>query len=388
MKYFSLTSFIVLILLFGCKNTQGDIPNMNKNKYSSNYTIEREILREFRLDDETSYLINYFQIIDEGAPILAFTNSYNNSIYFYDYENQEYIKKIKYEKEGQNGVSSMQAFLYLNDDSIFVYSYNTNILSLTNSDAKVLNNYMLYEAPLEMPEIINPSPYVQTSTPLKKIGDYIVCMGFISGETSYETTSNRPVACIVDLNDETIKNMINYPKQYTKYNWGGGFTYRMPYYDVNNNGEIVVSFAAEHDIHVYSILNSTENNYYAGSNKIDKISSFDQPKDTPIDEDKAWYWYMTNASYENVLYDKYNNLYYRIARLPLNNFKIKEVGNKKPIRVIILDENLNYKGEVGLDENKPFTLNNSFVTKEGLNIQVRTDDDDKLTFYVYSFKES
>ena len=105
----------------------------------------------------------------------------------------------------------------------------------------------------------------------------------------------------------------------------------------------------------------------------------------PINEDNAWFWYMTNPSYQNIIYDKYKNQYYRIARLPKQDFTLSERGNMKPIIIIILDSNFKYIGEVELDMNIRYSLNNCFATKEGLNIQVHTNDDDKLTFYVYSF---
>lgn len=379
--------FVVFLVIYSCNYHQGSVINTERNKSEKNYSVERKKIKEFLLDDETSYMIDYIQFKDDQYNKLLFVNSFNNSIYFYNYDESSFEKRIIYEKEGQDGVSQLQAFLYLNDDSIFVYSYSTNILSLTNSDHRVLERYKLYEAPIELPEIILPSPYVQTSTPLRMINEHIVCMGFVPGETNYEDEKNRPVACFINIKDKAMKYSVFYPEQYSMYNWGGGFTYRMPYYDVNDNDELIVSFAADHNVQVYPIHENVATDYYAGSNEIDKILSFPNPKDSHIDEDKAWQWYMTNSSYQNILYDKYRKLYYRIARLPKRDYKLSEIGNDKPIKIIILNNNLKYQGEVKLDEKTSYVLNNCFVTEEGLNIQVRTDDEDMLTFYVYSIYE-
>ena len=375
---------IIVISLDSCHNKQGNIINKERNKHRNNYKIEKIMIKEFILDDETSYMIDYFQFIDDKKETLAFINSYNNSLYFFNYTNFKFLKKIKYDKEGQNGVSKTQAFLYLNDDSIFTYSYDSQTLYLTNNNSVVLDKYKLYEEPELMSQLIYPSPYISTSTPLRKRGGQLICMGFISGETRFENKKNRPVGCFIDIENKTITHSINYPTQYTDYNWGGGFTYRMPYYDINNNDELIVSFSADHNIQVHSLKNEVTS-FYAGSNKIDKIKSFSSAKDMPINEDNAWFWYMTNPSYQNIIYDKYKNQYYRIARLPKQDFTLSERGNMKPIIIIILDSNFKYIGEVELDMNIRYSLNNCFATKEGLNIQVHTNDDDKLTFYVYSF---
>ena len=121
---------IIVISLDSCHNKQGNIINKERNKHRNNYKIEKIMIKEFILDDETSYMIDYFQFIDDKKETLAFINSYNNSLYFFNYTNFKFLKKIKYDKEGQNGVSKTQAFLYLNDDSIFTYSYDSQTTQL------------------------------------------------------------------------------------------------------------------------------------------------------------------------------------------------------------------------------------------------------------------
>ena len=104
-----------------------------------------------------------------------------------------------------------------------------------------------------------------------------------------------------------------------------------------------------------------------------------------MDEYRVFEWYMNTPSYEGVFYDKYRELYYRIARLPDTNYKIGNRGNNKPIIIIVLDSQLHYLGEEILPPAKEgnYRINNCFVSKDGLNIQVLTDDEDKLIFEQY-----
>lgn len=387
MKRAILLYLLISIVLFSCNNGNKVI-NENTNKYERKCRLKELENKEFKIDDQTTYLTEYIQYIDkDSAEYLAFVNKNNNSVYFYKYSNSGFFKKIKFEKEGNNGVNNIQAFLDVNRDSFFVYSYNTQILNLFDNNLNVIKRYKLYEdSEREKSDIIPPSPYMQTATPIRKIGNIIISMGFVAGEPTREANTNRPVCIVYDLKNDKRESKINYPIQYSKYNWGGGFTYRMPYYDVVNR-DLIVSFAASHNLIRYNIDTGESKEFYAGSSSIKEISSYPQSKGSEISRDDSWRWYMTNASYENILYDKYRKVYYRIARLPKKDFISTEQGNKKPIVVIVLDSNLTYIGETLLSTNINWFPCNSFVSREGLNIQVLTDNEDVISFKTFKIEK-
>jgi hypothetical protein len=375
---------LFLLFLVACVDNGGSVVNKEQKKHTNNLTLVFSGIKEFDLDDETSYLTEYMQLIDtDTATYFSFHNKYSNSIYLYDYDSSRFQRKIQYQKEGNNGVGDIQGYVYVNEDSIFVYSYWGYTLYLTNSKAAVLSKKR-FDDVLERRDIIYPAPYIQTSTPLKKLGHNIICEGFVSGETDLENTLSRLVGIIYNLEDQTANYVINYPEQYAKYNWAGGLTYRNPYFDVDNQS-IIVSFSADHYLLEYSLSTGEQKKHYAGSSSIKEIKSYPFPKDEPKNLDREFEWYMYNPSYQGVFYDKYKNLYYRIARLPVKEYNKGDNGNKKPIIIIVLDSELNYLGEVSLPEDKKFEVLNCFVSKDGFNIQVLTDNEDKMTFYQYNF---
>ena len=388
MKIKLLLCSVVFIALLSSCNNGNKVINEDRNKYESKCKLIEFKKKEFKIDEQTTYLTEYIQYVDKDSiDYLVFVNKYNNSVYYYNYSNCRFVKKMTFEKEGNNGVYTMQAFMDINKDSFFVYSYDTKILNLFDNNHKLVKKYNFYKIPEKGNwTMINPCPYIQTATPIKKIGDKIVCMGFVSGETSQETNTNRPVCVVYDLKSNKIQSTLNYPIQYSKYNWAGGFTYRMPYYDVVNR-DLIVSFAASHNLIRYNIDTGKSEEFYAGSSNIKEISSYPQRKDSRIDEDAAWRWYMTNASYENIMYDKYRKVYYRIARLPKKDYNSTERGNKKPIVIIILDSNLKYIGETTLPSNENWFSCNSFVSREGLNIQVLTDNEDVISFKTFKIEK-
>ena len=237
-------------------------------------------------------------------------------------------------------------------------------------------------------DMIYPAPYCRTWTPIKKWRDKIVMVGFFGSETSYETPTNRPVIIISDTDNGTVEYAVNYPEQYSNYNWGGGYPYRLPSYDLVD-GTLVVSFAAHHELICHSLLTGEEKSHYAGSTAIPQIKSFPEPKILSMPKDtKVFDWYYKSPSYEGIYYDRYKNLYYRIAKLPVpEENRVGDLSTNKPTVVIVLDSELNYVGECALPEDIVFRTVNCFVSQDGLNIQVLTGDEDKMTFYQYTFEE-
>jgi hypothetical protein len=207
MKFF--LSFIVLVVVISCSESN-EVVNKEQKKYNNKCKLEFVGIKQFPLDEESSYNLEYVSIIDDSTELFSFLNTYNNSIYLYDYKNSVFLRKIKYEKEGPNGVLNIQGYLYLNDDSIFVYSYNNKILYLTNSKAQVLEKFKLYESiDYDKTSIIYPAPFLRTVSPLKKLGNNVILFGFYAAEFDFETPSNRPVCVMVNLEDKSVKHLIS-----------------------------------------------------------------------------------------------------------------------------------------------------------------------------------
>jgi hypothetical protein len=51
----------------------------------------------------------------------------------------------------------------------------------------------------------------------------------------------------------------------------------------------------------------------------------------------------------------------------------------------VLDAAFNYLGEHTLDEGPQYFTGTCFVTKEGLHIQVESDNEDYMSFHTYEF---
>jgi hypothetical protein len=170
-----------------------------------------------------------------------------------------------------------------------------------------------------------PSPATGIS-PLIIDGDKIVVSGNMSGEYIDENENNRPVSYIFDIRTEQIEYIVSYPKLYNDYNWGGGL-FRWVYSD-----------------------------------------------------DKTKY-FVENHSYSNVIYDMYNDVFYRIAELKIEYNGLP--GWRKKLSIIILNSDFNIVGETQIgDSHAPTYRYTMFVTSKGLHIQQKSDEDQML-FNIY-----
>lgn len=363
----------------------GSVYNVEIEKHKDRCSLVLIGKKYFPLDEDTPPGIEFMQYIDNGRnDTLAVLNPYSNSIYYYDYNSADILSVLRMEKEGNNGVGQIQGFCYVNEDSIFTYSESLYTVSLINGKSEMLWHKLLFKPITKEGQLMSPAPWIATVNPIKYVNNKLIMNGFLAGEPSVETLTNRPVTLIYDFMRDTILYKNNFPIQYVKPDWGGGFFYRWAYLEIYDN-RTLVSFPADHYLRLCSIDGNFTDSCYAGSKEVEKIFPFSLTKPKVgefVDENVYSEWYAGNASYGFILYDKYRHLFYRMVYLPKSGTPLY-----RPLAIVVLDEKLNYLGEDKLPrEVAEAWSGNAIVTKEGLSIMLRTDDEDNLVFNQYEVK--
>ena len=340
----------------------------------------------FNLDSETVQTTEYLQLFKSGEEIIfSFVNEYDNSIVLYDYATGENMRKIKFEREGANGTNSVTSYLIINEDSIYLYDRTTHLLSLANDrsivkDKKRINIVRC----LKGDSIFAPSElFPRTNSPILKIGDELLLSGTLFYEFEGENDSNRPVMAFYNLQKNTIRYSDSYPSMYHSGNWGGSFTYRFPYYTLSPNNELVISFAADHNIRVHHVDSLQYHEFYAGTKEDIVIEPVEKSLDfehfsPEADRDH----YVHSLNYGCIHYDSYREVYYRLAGHPDSSIDPKEGVLRKPMSVTILDKNFQIVGETMLPQ-ELYLLNQCFVGPDGFHIQVESEDDDIMRFKTF-----
>lgn len=358
------------------------VPNIRPDDIKNVVRLQKDGMISIPLDSETINIFKTIQYCDNDcSECLLALNENNNSIYRYDFADKSMIKLRSFDKRF---FGKLQGFRYCSDDSLFTFSYSKGVLShySLRTDSLVGSINIRAIEHKDKSQIL-PFPYPSTTSPIISSHGYVWMSGMVYGESLDENENNRPGLIRVDIDRKDVRYFVNYPWMYQKMNWGGGLVYRTPYYDIAKNN-IVVSFSASNELCVYSIDDGTMTFPYAGSAMFDKIPAYPKSKrNIFISEEDVWDWYMDNPSYEGVLYDRYRDVYYRFVRMPAGEELRNCAGNRKPVSIVILNADMEVVGETRLDSSVYYMPSNCFVSRDGLNIQVVTKNEDELYYETY-----
>lgn len=370
-----ITFFLILV---SCSNPVVTIENEWKGRLhpSQKLTISRE--KKILLDDETAPKSPYIQIIQDslGNDILTLLNPYTNSIYFYDYKKGTFCKKIQFEKEGPNGVLSISGYYIKNRDSIFLYNRPMVELVLAdfngfvknrNSLKGIGNNWALYY----------PQFAFSTVCPIIEKDNHLILTGLCPFSINDSDINQFKYTACIDLSNNDIEYYHTYPTNIygNNANWEDQL-FMQVYPTISPEGDMVHSFPTSHSIYITKWNANTKTPIYAGSNIAGTITSIDWDfltQRTP--RELIYTHYLQQDLYGGILYDKWREIYYRFIQKGIKNATTRTQLSEKEIAIIYMDKHFKYLGETTLGTSYEWNWTNSFVTKEGLNIEYIDEND-------------
>ena len=181
--------FVCFLFVFSsCSNNQVSVKNEKEGKLNSTYQLMVSDEKKIALDSETPTRPPYMQIYTDstGNRLLTFLNSYKNSIYFYDYDNSSYQKKIVYNREGSDAIMRVAGYYIKSPDSIYVYNMPMTEVDLTDSMGKVKNRISLRTNEPDWPDRY-PQYWLKTVNPFIRIGNKI----YLTGQTFRSLTMSN-----------------------------------------------------------------------------------------------------------------------------------------------------------------------------------------------------
>ncbi|MFS4456929.1 DUF4221 family protein [Maribacter sp. 2304DJ31-5] len=376
--------FLVIIavgLLASCNTKTIEINNPNKGKLHATKTLKLVETKKILLDADTAPKPQYIQIFKDTSGIRNFTflNRYTNSIYFYDYNSLEFIKKITYDKEGPDGILGPMGYHIKTLDSIYVYNMPFIELFLTNGKGQVLTKKSLagsnnlkkspwyYRYPQYYPRTV--TPFLETPKKLLFTGQFMFSVPD-SIINTFKLTAN------IDYNMNAIEFGHGYPKELYGhgYNWNDQIL-TDAFLELHPDGDkLIYSFPISHDVYITSLYSEGYQKMYAGSNEAGSISSI-QKEIKKTNREILGRSILGQDLYGALKYDKYRKIYYRFICRAIPDATIHTSLEEKPVGIIIMDKDFKYLGETILGIGKEWNWQNSFVTEEGLNIEYLEEDD-------------
>ena len=275
------------------------------------------------------------------------------------------------------GIQGARVFLYNYNDTIVYYYENGHLV----------NQYSVRQEEIVHGKRMIPYPFVQTLSPIKVFGETVIMTGFRPGESMRSPDIPEMALCLLDLKSGRVISTVEMPDIYGKYNWGGG-TYRLPSFDLGPDGEVVCCFAASDELTAYSLRTGRSRHIKAPSKHFGQITPYSKTNRKSPDAKAQMTWYRDNPSYDGILFDPWREVYYRFALLPERpDRRGSKDYYRKPVSIIVLDKNLQPIEETLLDEDVHFRPYCSFVSQDGLFLQVLTGDEDNMTFYQFQYEK-
>jgi hypothetical protein len=331
--------------------------------------VDNEKRLSYLLDNQTKYQFTaLFPYVDDvGKEYLTFLNNANHEILFYDLLNENFLFRIKIEMEGPNGIIAPDGYFIENLNSIYVTTPVVPILYTINQEGEITQkiNYGMTESNYSIVPFASWSFFY---TPLFIINNKLY---ITQKPTRMAPISATPVSIVIDTVNNSFKELpFLYPplikdEEMRTHSVGFGLAFSRDF-----TGEIFIySFYFDEEIYVASIDHKEVKKMKVKSKYIDKVTVERINRNNMLAGAKQDY---ETPQYGNLLYDKYRNVYYRLAypKVELENginyLQLTSQGRKK-FSIIILDKEFNIIGETLFPE---YAYNSSalFVHKDGLYI--------------------
>ena len=386
--------FICVLLMEGLISCQNSLKESTAT-YDVCLTESKKIV--LPVDENTYYLSkSIFQFEEDNKEYLFFGNfeKRQHEILIYDIENQNLYKRIPLEKEGPNGVPAIYGCIpYFNSKTFLVSQHNIGSTTVIDGEGNVLRKYNIRQ-PQNRNRLWADCRYglsfFYTPSFMK---DSIVYFrnGIFTQHMNREVWKTIPMFNSLNLKSGHIGTLpINYPDIFeddVKVPAGGGYNFT---YDYNYKQErLVCSLTGYDSIMVMDDLKQVR--WYNGKSRYLKSV---RPR---VYEANGFDWLRESKGgikYHNIMYDKYRNVYYRIAEFPYE-FKPNESAFDDPkgreFSIIIFDKDLNIIGETKFPGNK-YLYKMSFVGRDGLYISENNEanpefDEDKLVFACFILED-
>jgi hypothetical protein len=350
-----------------------------KNPKAGKLTATKQLVmsgaKRFALDSITATRPMYLQLVNDNSGARTFTllNMYDQSIYFYDYDTERFLKKRMFAREGPNGILGLAAYCLYAPDIYYMYSMQVEFVA-TDSVGRVKQHIAMHGDDREWVLTV-PQYLPNSSAPMTAIDNHVVLVGMSSRSlTSKDIEKQQRVdnfrhTMVLDTQTNSVSFHHLYPKElYADANWEGG-RWTEPFFTLAPSGQMVFSYPVSHDLYLADYNSDGYTTVYGGSNEAQTISSMDYENVLHTPNEYILAHDVATDIYQGIHYDPFRHVYYRFMLKRIPGARSGTSSAKKPIVVIMMDEQFNYLGETTIGTGEEWNCANAFVTEEGLNIE-------------------
>lgn len=298
-----------------------------------------------------------------------------NTLHWFDVKTNKLLRTNKINNCGN--LNNYSGFL-CKGDTTFVYNYTQKMVYMLDSSFKTIRYWNVVNGDSNKNTF---DPEALTDSPILYFQDRIILSGTKLGLFKKDEKKHS-VSCNINISNNNIIYGVNYPEQYLEGDFGGVY-FNTIYHVLGDGNNCIYSFPADHYVYSYSTDFSSYRKFYMGSRYTPSINSSDYNSLELIkDKDLRIKYFISQHSYSNLLYDPYRKVYYRIAQHPLIGWE--RGAFPKPFSIIVMDINGDLISETPIQTNyEELNLHNMHVTKDGLLIQINTQDENVIEFALF-----
>ena len=339
--------------------------SLHKTQYAINDRLKLTVdsiiipLDSISLPQYMSYYTSYYE--DDSSALLYAFNSKTWNIDVFDLNEKIVRNHIHLEREGSNGINSdVMTLQAITIDSIFIYD-GFNFIFI-NGEGKVLSRTNAYWERGDYSAFLY---YQPSSLPFYNREDKKIYGRYITTKEPFSYADNELFAAYDTQNNtweilspEYPLYMQNNRKRFGRNSWlNAHFT----------KDRISYSFSVLPDIFIYELNKHTSKMSGGESKLMDNSGQFYSGNEK--DDNAKWIHLLDNPNFDPILYDHYNDIYYRIS---FGEFiSTPDYSNSghfyKKIVLTVFDNSLRLIYETILPNYK-FNFNGYFLSSKGLLI--------------------
>jgi len=361
---FILIKILLVFVIYACTN-----------QTDTNKLLRIKAIKTIRLQID-SLSKNHFDVLQflEKTNELIFLNKKINALDLYDLSDNNKLKnRILLKKEGENGVGTVNNFLFHTADSIFLLNSYAYKVFLINNKAQVINTYSLIKGQIGNQTALPFSMPFHNPMVLKNNKLYISATPDRNPNTKDYFNAKMLSICL-DLKSKKYTYDYSYPINYKKKFYPNAYHLFSRIY--NENKDIFVySFFASDSLYITNYKNFQRVVNGSGA-RFNQVVSFEKPILNNIENNSIA---NSNSFYSNLFFNKWKNIYYRFC--VIQNEQIKE----QEIDILVFNENFEKLGFVSLKKSQQYNPLNIFFTPEGMWIQRFTNNEDELVYDLVEF---
>lgn len=342
-----------------------------KDARNDTYTLSpQEVYLSFPIDENTRLpKFCLWAFTDNQDEYIAFDNQ-GDEILFYDVKRQQLVKKVKFDREGENGIIMINSFYVKDFDNIYIPSPKGGIF-VTDTTAKIKQKIDFSRLEGKHP-LVRFLSTTMTHSPICFIENKLYVPQPVNPLLGGDFLPNSPLGALLDTVSGT---KVVTPLTYLSHIPTSDITSYVRGITVSHcyDGErLLYSFDTEDSLVTLSSDFSERQSYMAKSKYVDKVEI--KPM-KGMDLNVALRRNCETAGYGNIVYDRYRQVYYRFVypaieldKNDTNYMDILHWGGKQ-FSIMILDKDLNVIGETLFPE---YAYNSRlfFISKDGLYMSV------------------